>query len=224
LDANAFLQRSWRWGESLRQRLQAASQEPAASFLSRGAASTLQILGLPLVQWVGKPEGRYPGVCTLTDHSEGVDPAAFSPDGTRIVSGSHDGRVTIWDVATAALVSIFVGECVEGCGGGVGAGVSRMRGCEDRVRFETSLVCSVFEHALCWRWYERRVCSQVWTLEGHLGAVTSVAFSRDGKWIVSGSMDKLVKIWDADAGAEVCIHGHSRMLERPVYLRVCKGV
>ena len=77
LDVNAFLQRfslQRPWGfvnplvqppGSLHQWLQAASQEPDASFLSRGAASTAQVLGLPLVEWVGRPQERYPGVCTL---------------------------------------------------------------------------------------------------------------------------------------------------------------
>jgi len=97
-DANAFLQRSWGWEGSGHQWLQAASQEPAASFLSRGAASTAQILGLPLVQWVGKPEGRYPGVCTLMDHGGDVNSVSFSPDGTRIVSGSDgDGSQAVLD-------------------------------------------------------------------------------------------------------------------------------
>ncbi|MCS5644360.1 MAG: hypothetical protein NZ807_14030 [Dehalococcoidia bacterium] len=33
------------------------------------------------------------------------------------------------------------------------------------------------------------------TLEGHLGPVYSVAFSPDGKWIVSGSRDETLTIW-----------------------------
>ena len=41
------------------------------------------------------------------------------------------------------------------------------------------------------------------TLTGHTDMVCSVAFSRDGKLIVSGSGDKLVKIWDTATGAEV---------------------
>jgi len=41
------------------------------------------------------------------------------------------------------------------------------------------------------------------TLTGHLDSVYSVDFSPDGKWIVSGSSDELVKIWDAKPGAEV---------------------
>ena len=41
------------------------------------------------------------------------------------------------------------------------------------------------------------------TLTGHSHFMTSVAFSRDGKQVVSGSSDRLVKIWDTVTGAEV---------------------
>jgi len=34
------------------------------------------------------------------------------------------------------------------------------------------------------------------TLKGHSGQVYSVAFNPDGKWIVSGSFDETVKVWD----------------------------
>jgi len=48
---------------------------------------------------------------------------------------------------------------------------------------------------------------QVRTLTGHSGSVISVAFSPDGTRVISGSDDKLVKIWDTETGAEVCSHG-----------------
>jgi WD40 repeat protein len=48
---------------------------------------------------------------------------------------------------------------------------------------------------------------QVCTLTGHSDAVYSVAFSADGKRVVSGSNDKLVKIWNSETGAEVCEPG-----------------
>ena len=38
---------------------------------------------------------------------------------------------------------------------------------------------------------------------GHTATVYTVAFSPDGKSIVSGSEDALVKIWDVATGAEV---------------------
>jgi WD40 repeat protein len=34
------------------------------------------------------------------------------------------------------------------------------------------------------------------TLDGHTGEVTSVAISRDGRRVVSGSRDGTVKVWD----------------------------
>ena len=40
-------------------------------------------------------------------------------------------------------------------------------------------------------------------VEGHTLGVSSVAISADGSRIVSGSYDKLVKIWNAVTGAEV---------------------
>ena len=56
---------------------------------------------------------------------------------------------------------------------------------------------------LPWDWSEERVHWQVRTLTGHSGTVHSVAFSPDGTRVVSGSADMLVKIWDAETGAEV---------------------
>ncbi|RYC79718.1 Vegetative incompatibility protein HET-E-1 [Fusarium oxysporum f. sp. narcissi] len=56
------------------------------------------------------------------------------------------------------------------------------------------------------------------TLEGHDDLVTSVAFSADGQWIASGSMDGTVKIWDTATGACVqTLKGHGAWVNSIVF-------
>ncbi|CAB4911310.1 unannotated protein [freshwater metagenome] len=48
------------------------------------------------------------------------------------------------------------------------------------------------------------------TLNGHTSAVYSVSFSPDGKYVVSGSGDKSVKIWTTESGEVVrTLNGHT---------------
>lgn len=45
--------------------------------------------------------------------------------------------------------------------------------------------------------------------QGHKDKVLSVAFSRDGKHLVSGSADMTAKVWSVDSGKEICsFNGH----------------
>ena len=43
-------------------------------------------------------------VRTFTGHNGGVTGVAFSPDGKRVVSGSQDNTLKIWDAATGKLL------------------------------------------------------------------------------------------------------------------------
>jgi WD40 repeat protein len=47
-------------------------------------------------------------------------------------------------------------------------------------------------------------------LEGHSSDVSSLAFSPDGRRLVSGSQDHTIKIWDAGARRELTtLYGHT---------------
>ena len=48
-------------------------------------------------------------------------------------------------------------------------------------------------------------------LKGHSFDVTSVAFSHDGSFLVSGSWDTTVRVWNVETGVEICepLRGHT---------------
>src|SRR2546423_4624005 len=51
-------------------------------------------------------------------------------------------------------------------------------------------------------------------LKGHTAALTSVAYSPDGKYLATGSLDGTARVWDAAAGKELAVlMGHTAPVE-----------
>jgi WD40 repeat protein len=48
-------------------------------------------------------------LATLSGHEDSVYPAAFSPDGTRIVTASSDNTARVWDAATGTVLATLTG-------------------------------------------------------------------------------------------------------------------
>jgi len=46
---------------------------------------------------------------TFEGHTSGVTSVAFSPDGKLLASGSYDGTIKLWEVATGSLVRTLYG-------------------------------------------------------------------------------------------------------------------
>jgi len=126
-------------------------------------------------------------VMTLRGHDEVVYLVAFSPDGKRIISGSRDNTIKVWDSATGAELMTLRGH----------DGLSSIAFSPDGKR-----IISGSDDKTIKTW-EAATGAELMTLRGHKGEVISAAFSPDGKRIVSGSNDKTIKIWDAATGTEL---------------------
>ncbi|EIM87778.1 uncharacterized protein STEHIDRAFT_155150 [Stereum hirsutum FP-91666 SS1] len=134
-------------------------------------------------------------ILTKIDMGCTANSVAFSPDGTRVVSGLRDATVCIWDAST--------GEEVQKLGGHT-ASVNSVAFSADGTR----VVSGSYDHTV--RIWDASTGEEVQKLEGHARSVNSVAFSPDGTRVVSGSEDHTVRIWDASTGEEVQkLEGHT---------------
>ncbi|KAF8803111.1 WD40 repeat-like protein [Phlegmacium glaucopus] len=126
----------------------------------------------------------------------------FSPDGSRVVSGSCDKLVRIWNASTGTLETVLKGHSSH----------------VDSVNFSpdgSRIVSGSSDNTL-----------RIWNvigdsedgLEKHSGFVSSAVFSPDGSRVVSGSEDKTVRLWNAVTGkSEVVLQGHSDSVKFVVF-------
>ncbi|KAF8146610.1 WD40-repeat-containing domain protein [Mycena galopus ATCC 62051] len=134
----------------------------------------------------------------LNGHKGLVISVAFSLDGTRVVSGSYDNTVCIWDAETQTQI----GAPLEGHTSEVSSVAFSPDG--------TRIVSGSYDNTV--RVWDAETQTQIRApLEGHTSAVTSVAFSPDGTRIVSGSIDNTVHVWDAETQKQIRapLEGHT---------------
>ena len=117
---------------------------------------------------------------TFEGHSSFVTSVAFSPDGTKIVSGSVDNTVRVWDANTGALYATLEGHS---------DWVTSVAFSPDG----TKIVSGSDDNTV--RVWDANTGTLYATLEGHSRRVTSVAFSPDGTKIVSGSFDQSIIVY-----------------------------
>lgn len=137
---------------------------------------------------------------TLEGHSNHVNSVAFSPDGTKIISGSEDGIIKIWEANS--------GKCIQ-----------TLKGYSSKVESVAwspdgkYIVCGEDGgHVKMW---EANSWERIKTLEINSCYAYSVAWSPDGKYIVCGESRGL-KIFDANSGE--IIKNMSKILYRDMLI------
>jgi WD40 repeat protein/serine/threonine protein kinase len=188
--------------------------------------------------------GRRTALCVA--HKAPIWAVAFSPDGTRVASADDAGLVCIWDAATGAKIAACLGHTSKVLSTAFRPDGSRLMttSADGTVRQWNSRTGDEVEHPYerhsgevlsagyspdgewivsggadrtlrVWRALGRQ---EVAVLHGHMGAVTEVVFTPDGRRLASLSQDRglpwsgdrTVGVWDADfrTGLPV-LHGHT---------------
>ena len=131
----------------------------------------------------------------LMPTASGVSSVSFSPDGATLASGSWDGTVRLWDVATGEAIATLEGhtDWVFSVSFSPDGATLASGSWDDTVRL-----------------WDVATGEAIATLEGHTYAVFSVSFSADGSTLASGSWDGTVQLWDVVTGEPiVTLEGHT---------------
>lgn len=171
-------------------------------------------------------------LATLTGHNGLVTGVTFSPDSKTLFSGSGDATVRLWSTETHQ--QIWSADTPQ----------TRMQTPKVRDIFGFETAPGPF-HTLAFQWVLTVAYSpdgktlassgssdgtiQLWaaesgthirTLKGHTDTVRDIAFSPDGKTLVSGSEDDTLHVWDINTGRMLRkLAGHSNDVKTVAFSR-----
>ena len=125
-------------------------------------------------------------MAVLAAHTGSAGRAVFSPDGRRALTASDDNSVRLWDAEAGRQIATFTR---------AGSGMAAFSPDGRLVAIPDNNTVVVRDANTGER--EDRI------FQGHSAAVQSVAFSADGRRIVTASDDRTARVWDLQTGGQI---------------------
>jgi WD40 repeat protein len=134
-------------------------------------------------------------------HPNLVDAVAFDPAGTRLATGSHDGKVRIYDLIKGTVLKEIAAHAVKDATMIYGVAWSPDGKQVVSASYDNSLKLWDATSGALVREFKAYKMKEF--EKGHRESVFSVAFSPDGKRLASGSggLERVIKIWNVADGA-----------------------
>jgi WD40 repeat protein len=129
-------------------------------------------------------------------HNGAILSVAISSDGKRIVSGSIDNTIKLWDTETGREIRTFSGHIDQ-----VNSVAFSHNGKYILSGSGYKDYSNKIDNSL--RLWNVETGQEIRTFQGHTDSVNSVAFSPDRKHILSASNDDTLMLWDMETGQEI---------------------
>ena len=152
--------------------------------------------------WLVAPTDTAPAanarLTTLAGHTDALTSGAFSPDGTRILTTSHDHTARIWDTATGEPLLTLTNHT-----SGLTCGTFSPDG--------TRILTTGNDNTA--RIWDTATGETLLTLNGHTSGLTCGTFSPDGTRILTTGYNTSARIWDTATGETLLtLNGHTSSL------------
>lgn len=167
---------------------------------------------------VGDPMSTAPVELLLTyrGHAKEVSALAWSPDGSRIVSGGRDEMAQVWDASTNKLILTYHGHFSTGDHSST-VGISTIAWSPDGAHIasagndETAEVWNGTVHI-----WEAATGKHILSYGSHFGSVRAVAWSPNSTYIASlGAWDNTVHVWEVATGRHILTYdGHASFVHQ----------